>query len=136
MRNHFHLLVRINDGAGGRASKTFSNLFNAYTRAFNLERRRTGALFQRPFSRIEITSDAYFIRLIAYIHQNPQKHGFVDDFRDWPHSSYHALVSARPTRLKRDSVLGWFDGVKRFEEAHESMVPRAQISGLVVEDFE
>ena len=27
--------------------------------------------------------------LVLYIHQNPQKHEFVKDFREWPYSSYH-----------------------------------------------
>ena len=112
MRNHLHLLARIKDLTGlpdlsglKDPSQAFSNLFNAYARAFNKTYQRTGALFQRPFSRIEVTSDAYFSRLVIYIHQNPQKHGFVSDFRDWPHSSYHTFLSAKPTHLKRDDVV-------------------------------
>lgn len=136
MRNHFHLVVRVKEDAGLRISKAFSNLFNAYARAFNFAQRRIGALFQRPFHRIEVDSDAYFSRLITYIHQNPQKHGFVKDFRDWPYSSFHALVSSRPTRLQRDSVLDWFGGARRFVEAHEAEVRSDDICALVAEDFE
>ena len=38
-------------------------------------------------ARKALTSDAYLIQLIAYIHRHPQKHGFVDDYREWEFSS-------------------------------------------------
>ncbi len=86
MRNHFHLLVRIRDESDEQRepSRCFSNLFNAYARTFNRTYQRTGALFQRPFGRIEVADDRYFVTLVIYVHHNPQKHGFVADFRDWP----------------------------------------------------
>ena len=39
-------------------------------------------------------------------HRNPQKHGFLADFRDWTYSSYNTILSQKPTLLKRDEVLG------------------------------
>jgi len=66
-----------------------------------------------------VTDDRYFTALVAYIHRNPQKHGFVADFRDWPNSSYQALASAAPTRLRRDVVLAWFGDTDAFIEAHQ-----------------
>jgi hypothetical protein len=140
--NHFHFLLRVKpleDLTGGRApdidpstalqrppvrsvlnppSRYFSNLFNAYARAFNIRYHRVGSLFQRPFGRIPVTSDAYFAYLVVYIHQNPQKHGFVDDYRDWPYSSYHALAGECPTRIDRAAVLDWMGGHSGFELAH------------------
>jgi len=99
LRNHFHFLVRIKTESeltgfenlsaldfSKRPSKYFSNLFNAYARAFNKAYNRTGALFQRPFGRIQVTSNTHLRHLVSYIHQNPQKHNFVDDLRDWPYS--------------------------------------------------
>jgi len=144
LRNHFHFLVRIKDhqdlsGLRKRPpSQCFSNLFNAYAKAINATYQRSGALFQRPFGRIEVTSDGYFIQLVAYIHYNPQKHRFVDDFRDWPYSSYHALLSRKPTHLQRDTVLAWFEGSERFEEFHRrtDMTGLANLSCLVPEDFD
>ena len=119
-----------------RPSQYFSNLFNAYTRAFNNACQRTGALFERPFGRIPVTADAYFVQLVIYIHQNPQKHGLIDDFREWPYSSYRALFSDKPTRLKRDIVLSWFDSPQQVEQLHRQRVNEAQIEALVVEDFD
>lgn len=92
MKNHFHFLVRIKTESELQTSqvypsKNFSNLFNAYAKAINKAYGRTGSLFEERFGRIEVTSDAYFAGLIFYIHFNPQKHGFVKDFREWPWSS-------------------------------------------------
>ena len=54
MGNHFHLLVRINDPnlPGLKPPhQHFSNLFNAYSKAFNKFNNRHGALFERAFKR-------------------------------------------------------------------------------------
>jgi len=145
MQNHFHLLARIKDeqDLSGLAdltglkdpSQAFSNLFNAYARAINKAYHRTGALFQRPFGRILVTSEAYFVRLVIYIHQNPQKHGFVIDFSDWPYSSYHTLLSAKPTHLKRGAVLTWFGNADEMTATHREMIAEQQIAALAPEDF-
>jgi hypothetical protein len=58
---------------------------------------------------------------------NPQKHGFVHDFRDWPFSSYHALVSNKPTRLAREEVLVRFGGLAAFEAAHLAAVGEMEV---------
>ena len=62
----------------------FSNFFNSYAKAINTAHQRTGSLFQNRFGRMKVDSDRYFTRLIHYIHFNPQKHGFVEDFRAVP----------------------------------------------------
>jgi REP element-mobilizing transposase RayT len=141
--NHFHVLVRIkqlaelSDPAGAKEpSQRFSNLLNAYTKALYKTYGRTGTLFQRPFGRVEVTSNAYFARLVVYIHQNAQKHGLVDDFRDWPYSSYQAHLSEKPTQVDRDEVLGWFDGRQSFAMAHRQEADMRRLAALVAEDFE
>lgn len=138
--NHFHFLTRMKDEEEiaerplKEPSQYFSNLFNAYTRAFNPRHKRTGTLFERPFGRIPVTSARYFYNLIAYIHRNPQKHGFVDDFRDWPYSSYHAILSDQPTRLGKTAVLSWFDGRDDFIAAHQTDADERLIAHLIAED--
>jgi len=122
LKNHFHLFIYVKDEPiGETASQKFSNLFNAYTKAFNLAYQRTGSLFQRPFHRIPVTRDSHFQALVAYIHYNPQKHGFVDDYRNWPYSSYPALLASKSTRLARDQVLNTFGGSERFLEYHSQL---------------
>jgi hypothetical protein len=143
LRNHFHLLVRIKDPSGraidpsglsdptGLVSRHFSNFFNAYAKAINRAYQRTGSLFETPFRRIEVTSERYFVRLTHYIHWNPQKHGFVDDFRDYRYSSYHALLSDRPTHLRRDEVLDWFHGRVEFTALHDTLTDEKEIAELI-----
>ena len=118
LRNHFHFLIRIKETPRKPPSRAFSNLFNAYARAFNKMYGRTGALFQRPFRRIQATTPAYLRHLVIYIHCNPRKHDFVDDFREWSFSSYNTFLSDRPTRLRRDTVLEWFGGRENFIARH------------------
>jgi putative transposase len=126
LRNHFHAAVHIKnsqDLSGLLISRHFSNLFNAYARAFNLATGRTGALFERPFERILVGDENYLARLIIYIHQNPQKHAFVQDFREWPHSSYRELLATDASWLRRDEVMALFGGVQTFLELHQEIRP-------------
>ncbi len=104
-------------------SQYFSNFFNAYSRGVNIATQRTGALFERPFKRIPVDSESYLMRLIVYIHQNPQKHKFVDDFRDWNYSSYHDLITNVPTRLQRDKAIQLFGSQVDFIRIHQEIQP-------------
>ncbi|NJL14554.1 MAG: hypothetical protein HC913_17165 [Microscillaceae bacterium] len=137
LKNHFHLLIRVKDIEAIRplienktfkseglhsvehlVSKKFANLFNSYTQSFNKVYGRTGSLFETPFRRKHIGHDAYLYRVIAYIHQNPQHHGFVSDFRAYEYSSYHSLLSHKSTRLRREDVLALFQGSDNFVSEH------------------
>ena len=116
-------------------SRAFNNMFIAYARAFNKATNRTGVLFERPFGRKIIDSHRYLLTLITYIHQNPQTHGFVSDFREWPWSSYGALLSHQPTKLNRDEVLAWYNGRSHFTDAHAAEPDAQLIAPLVMEDW-
>ncbi len=159
MRNHFHLVVRIKTVgeqeawqkdhhlAGFRKrsrpptfrrkdpSRQFSNLFNAYTKSINKAYHRTGALFESPFGRIVVNDATYFAQLVLYIHQNPQKHGFVDDFRMWPHSSYQTLLSKKSTHLRREEVLTWFGSLATAQTAHHHPISEKNLAPLIRDDF-
>lgn len=99
-------------------SLAFKNMFIAYTQALNRATGRTGMLFERPFHRKPVNSLAQLLNLITYIHLNPQKHGLVDDFRDWKWSSYSAYASDQPTHLQREQVVAWYGNRHSFFEAH------------------
>ena len=115
-------------------SQQFSNFFNAYTKSINTAYGRTGSLFQHPFGRVPITSDRQFWNVIAYLHQNPQKHGFVEDFRDWKWSSYGVLLSEKPTKLNREAVMDWFGNRQSYIELHEQWVSDANARWFAGED--
>jgi hypothetical protein len=97
-------------GSPGYVSDRFSNFFNAYAKTINKAYGRTGSLFQHPFGRVPITTDKQFWNVIAYIHQNPQKHEFVKDFRNWKYSSYETLLNldGKRTLIDRAEVMKWF----------------------------
>ena len=145
--NHFHFVVRTKTPEEQKESlknpetfrllepsRQFSNLFNSYAKAFNKMYNRSGSLFEHPFRRIEIETDAHFVQLIAYIHRNPQEHSLADDFRNWPFSSYQAILTKQPTRVQRDEVLEWFGGLEGFLRHHEVEIDSRQIAPVVIED--
>jgi hypothetical protein len=117
-------------------SQQFGHLFNAYSKAINKAYGRTGSLFEHPFERIEVTSERYLMRLVTYIHRNPQTHGLVGDFRDWPYSSYDALCSTQPTRLRRDEVLAWFGGPAQVVATHRRSDDDRGLTPLLLDDFD
>ncbi|HIE45216.1 MAG TPA: hypothetical protein EYG80_04570 [Flavobacteriaceae bacterium] len=149
LKNHFHILVYIktDDEIDSDKltystvekpkkidiSKQFSHLFNAYTQAINKRHNRTGSLFQRPFKRIEVSSDKYFQNLIYYIHNNPVKHGFVDSMIEYPWSSYGSIISNKKTKLKRTEVINVFDDVDNFKHYHSREQNLNNINDLLID---
>ena len=97
----------------------FSNLFNAYTKAFNIRFNRHGSLFERPFKRKSIDNKRYLKNVLLYIHNNPVHHGFTNSPSDYPWSSYLTCVSIKPTKLQREQVIGWFDNEANFKMYHD-----------------
>ena len=125
------------EGLGSKyVSDQFSNFFNAYAKTINKAYGRTGSLFQHPFGRVPITSDRQFWNVIAYIHQNPQKHKFVDDFRDWKYSSYGIILTREKTSVNRSEVLKWFGNKDQYLELHKVWVTDAQSKWFAEDDFD
>jgi putative transposase len=153
MKNHFHLLVRIFDekeiefikpkGKNKNIIYTvrkkynptqqFGNLFNAYAKAFNKRCNRTGSLFETPFERIPVTDERYFKQLVYYIHNNPVYHGFCDKMLDYPWSSYLTIISLKPTKLRRDKVIGWFNSKMEFVEFHRQKHDDEDIKTFIID---
>lgn len=97
---------------------------------------RTGNLFQRPFKRIHVSTPEYLLNLIHYIHFNPQKHGFVEDFREYKFSSFSAFLSEKETKIDRKTVLDWFQGKNEFIIFHKRNVNEKDILNFVEDDFD
>jgi REP element-mobilizing transposase RayT len=136
--NHFHFSVRMKNlfeicsgscNQNSEVSETsedskiysqaFSNMFNAYVKAINKRYSRTGSLFQTRFGRKRIMSNEHLVHIIHYIHFNPQKHGFIKDYRQYPHSSYRTFLSDQNTRLKKEEIIEWFGGLEGFQRFHD-----------------
>jgi putative transposase len=135
MGNHFHFLIRTKPEAEVRRmihrpewkiekiyGNQFAKLFNGYTQAINNQEGRTGGLFESPFIRIPIETDPYLLHMSYYIHFNPKKHKFLEDFTLYPHSSYPPIVSNQPTpvKLATEQLLSWYGGLEGFLKYHAS----------------
>ncbi|MBE0637833.1 MAG: hypothetical protein IH598_04885 [Bacteroidales bacterium] len=139
MPNHFHFLMRVKEVekitnlTGSKPNLTgfqnllglkpphqyLSNLFNAYSKAYNKRNHRHGALFERPFKRKAVHSIEYLRQLVLYIHLNPVHHEFCKHPLDYQWSSYHTCLSDKPTRLCRAEVIGWFEDEENFKYCHQ-----------------
>lgn len=101
--NHYHILIRINEGVEGCTfSNQFKLLIQEYTFRINNRIGRNGNLFLKPYRRLEITCDEYYRRLIFYIHSNPNKHKICCDFKKYDYSSYLSITTnASPSKNHR-----------------------------------
>lgn len=148
MPNHLHLMIRIRSesevldfvrikkddpslqgfpapgGISKIISQQFSNLFNGYTQAYNKCYTRRGSLFIPNFKRKRVSSDTYFTQLIAYIHNNPVKHGFVEQLFDWPHSSIHAYLLDKASKLDRKYLEDWLGNKEALLTFHRLLLDR------------
>ena len=94
--------------------------------------KRTGPLFESPFERKPVDNDSYITSMIYYCHYNPQLHGFVEDFREWPFTSYHDILADNNNIVSSQKVLDWFGGKAAFEKAHQRRYRKVRI-GLLLE---
>lgn len=149
LKNHFHLLVYIKlENEIDRSkleystvekpkildpSKQFGHLFNAYTQAINKKFKRTGALFEKPFERKQITSERYLQNVIYYIHNNPVQHGFVQQMSLYPWSSFESIVSDKPTKLKRQNVIDLYGTKFDFLDYHNTFQNLNEITKFIIE---
>jgi REP element-mobilizing transposase RayT len=151
LKNHFHFLIRIKEldeieleqlsyskqitvsKDKVNPSGQFSHLFNACTQAINKKYHRTGSVFEKPFQRKIIATQDYFIKLIFYIHNNPVHHGLVKNISDYKWSSYHSIVSSKPTYLLRNEVIDRFDDLKNFKMYHSKNHDYKEIESLILE---
>jgi len=105
--NHFHFLIQIkenenwiiNSGTNKHISIQFATFFGTYTKSFNKRYLRTGVLYEGRYQRKLIVSDTQYFQTIIYIHQNPQKHGLVANYCEWPYSSYQYYQNRSPGPL-------------------------------------
>ncbi|MBP0902793.1 oxygen-dependent coproporphyrinogen oxidase [Mariniflexile gromovii] len=123
MSNHFHLIVKIIEDET-MAIQAFSNLFNAYAKAFNKQQNRTGSLFEKHFKRKKITDETYLKNLILYVHKNPQNHKVVKHFEAYKFTSYKGYFLGNDVRTliskSKSYVLSLFEDLENFELVHQS----------------
>ena len=103
-----------------KPDKMIQHFCSTYAKGFNNKYKRSGAVFEHTYRRIEVDNEQYLKRLILYIHNNPVKHGFCKRPVDYPWSSYLSLISIKPTKLARERVIGYFDSQANFKIRHKT----------------
>lgn len=111
---HFHLLFRIKDHhqveyvypEEGMLGWQLRTLLVVYTKNINQATRDSGPMLDGGSAREVPDQQDLLCKLVAYIHQNPQIHGMVSDFRFWPYSSCFAyLRQDRRSLIAKDLLL-------------------------------
>jgi hypothetical protein len=84
MPTHYHVYGTFID-----VSTAIHKLNRRYAILFNKRYGRRGHVFDSPFSRVEVESEAHSIRLPRYIALNPE------NYETWPYASYPGLIGTR-----------------------------------------
>lgn len=138
MPNHFHFMVRIKTekdlistisefkpetnlaqlNLSNIISKQLSHLLNSHTQCYNKRYKRKGSLFVPNLKRKQVETEDSMIRLIAYIHNNPVHHHFCNTPEEWIHSSIHAYLQNKPTKIRREYITALFGGKDQLIKFH------------------
>lgn len=109
MDNHIHLLIKENEES---ISQTIKRISSSYVYWYNQKYERCGHLFQERFKSEIVETDAYFIVVLRYIHQNPMKAEIARDIKKYLWSSYHDYTGT-PTVTNIDFALEIFSKDRR-----------------------
>ena len=91
MPNHFHLLLREQDGAG--ISKYLQRLGNSYTKYFNTRYQQNGHLFQGRYQSVHVEDNDQLLYTSAYLHRNcVELKGWRERGHLYPWSSYSDFI--------------------------------------------
>jgi REP element-mobilizing transposase RayT len=115
MDNHYHLILKC---PNGHLSDAMQHLGGVYTQHTNERGRRDGPLFRGRFRSIPITTDAYLLCAVRYVHRNPLDLPGVSDPSEYRWSSHRAYLGHRrpASWLQTDEVLDHFLDVAHFND--------------------
>jgi len=107
MSNHFHLLLEI---ALATLESVMRRVMSRYSRTINRKHRRFGHVFQARYKAKLCRGDAYYRKLLPYIHRNPVKAGMVAVAADWAWSSARQFEGPiRSSLVDIDRALSYLD---------------------------
>lgn len=119
MPTHFHFFIRATEDSS-LIEKGFKNLFISYAKSINVAYGRTGSIFQAKYKKEPIVDDFHFTNIIAYIHLNPVKAKLCQAPADWKYSSYNAILTDTPSKVKRDEIVEWFGTKQKLIDFHKA----------------
>lgn len=100
----------------------FNRLFISYVRSLNIQLKTRGHLFDRPFKRVAIKSEAHLLQAIIYVHANEVKHGLRKNFTQSTHSSYTIILKNDNDWVDYKHVLDVFGSLGEFQQMHFEQV--------------
>ena len=107
MSNHVHLLIEDQQLNIGELMK---NITCVYAGEFNKKHKRVGHLFQDRFKSQNVENQNYLLRLIRYIHRNPEKAGICKT-EEYKWSSYNEVIYGSKI-IDRDFILSIYSDNK------------------------
>lgn len=107
MTNHVHILIEDKKLNLGELMK---NITSVYAWEFNRKHKRVGHLFQDRYKSQNVENQNYLLRLIRYIHRNPEKAGICKT-EEYKWSSYNEVIYGSKI-INRDFVLSIYNDNK------------------------
>lgn len=131
MSNHVHLLIEDKKSNIGELMK---NITCVYAGEFNKKYNRVGHLFQDRYKSQNVENQNYLLRLIRYIHRNPEKAGICKT-ENYKWSSYNEVIYGAKI-IDRDFILSIYNDnkfyainefKKQMTENHDDILDSAYI---------
>jgi REP element-mobilizing transposase RayT len=108
--------------------------FLTYTQAINKMYKRQGNLFNVKFHRSIFDPEKKFKYLLYYIHHNARKHGIVQNFKDYPYTSYFEILEGNNWLINIENILNYFSSLDEFISFHESFHYPEVFKDIAIED--
>ena len=102
MSNHYHIIIKLNDDP---LSKIMFNINNVFAHYYNNENERTGHVFESRYQCIKVTSDAYLVWLLRYVHRNPIRARMVNKLEDYKWSSHNIYMTRKNSLVNSEFIL-------------------------------
>ena len=99
-------------------SKQFRRCFLSYTNLYNLEHKRQGALFLKPFRRNLIIDEIDLAEKIKHIHLLPVRKKLCSFPENWKYSSYPMIINHRASIVSKD-ISQYFSSMNAFIDFHQ-----------------
>ncbi|WP_094603811.1 hypothetical protein SPSIL_042210 [Sporomusa silvacetica DSM 10669] len=123
MDNHIHLLICVNDTP---LSKIMQGIQQTYTSHFNRKYQHVGHVFQQRYKAILCDNDAYLLKLVCYIHQNPCRANLPDQI-GYAWSSHADYMAGHGRTANPTFILHMFSGdIRQAIQLYAEMIPQEQ----------
>lgn len=144
MGNHVHLLIK---EVGESLEKIFKRIGVRYVSWYNRKYERSGHLFQDRFRSEPVDNDGYFLTVLRYIHQNPQKAGLCKSIDKHKWSSYREYLGKKGitdidfalTIIRREEFIEYMS-LENQDKSLESEVLKkrltdAELTKIIIESY-